>query len=256
MYMSSPVLVRGALYGHSTKRKGQFVAVDPESGKILWATEGRNAASASVLAAGQHLVYLTTDSQLIVAPIDAAAFRELRRYNVASSTTYAHPLGFARPRDRPRRVARDGMDDEVRWLRRLLVLTIAVGACAAPISNGASIGLRRPSRPLHRQQPYRRERSAGHRRIIVQGPRQRRLSKRRPSPRTTSASKITGTRAARARPSPKATGRSSCCSRGRRRCQNRECCFGSMRGDSPARLGKTGARTALYMVWPVEGQVA
>lgn len=92
MYMSSPVIVRGALYGHSTKRKGQFVAVDPESGKILWATEGRNAQSASVLAAGNHLVYLTSDSQLIVAPIDAAAFREIRRYEVAASTTYAHPL--------------------------------------------------------------------------------------------------------------------------------------------------------------------
>jgi len=92
MYMSSPVLVQGALYGHSTRRRGQFVAVDPESGKLLRATEGRNAPSASVLAAGQHLVYLTTDSQLIVTAIDAAVFREVGRYNVAASTTYSHPV--------------------------------------------------------------------------------------------------------------------------------------------------------------------
>jgi outer membrane protein assembly factor BamB len=92
MYMSSPVLARGTLYGHSTRRKGQFVALDPESGKVLWATEGRNAPSASVLAAGQHLVFLTTDSQLIVAPVDSAAFHEVRRYNVAASTTYAQPI--------------------------------------------------------------------------------------------------------------------------------------------------------------------
>lgn len=92
MYMSSPVLARGTLFGHSSKRKGQFVAMDPDTGKILWATEGRNATSASVVAAGNHLVFLTTESQMIVAPVDAATFKELRRYTVAPSTTYAQPI--------------------------------------------------------------------------------------------------------------------------------------------------------------------
>jgi outer membrane protein assembly factor BamB len=92
MYMSSPVMVKGTLFGHSSKRKGQFVAMDPETGKLLWGTEGRNATSAAVLAAGNHLAFLTTESQLIVSAIDAAAFQELRRYTVASSSTYAHPI--------------------------------------------------------------------------------------------------------------------------------------------------------------------
>jgi outer membrane protein assembly factor BamB len=92
MYMSSPVLTRGTLFGHSSRRKGQFVAIDPESGKIRWATEGRNATSASVVAAGDHLLFLTTDSQLIVSPVDPDAFKEVRRYTVGSSTTYAHLL--------------------------------------------------------------------------------------------------------------------------------------------------------------------
>jgi outer membrane protein assembly factor BamB len=92
MYMSSPVLARGTLYGHSSKRKGQFVAMDPETGKLLWGTEGRNATSASVVAAGNHLVFLTTESQLIVTPVDAAAFHEVRRYTVAPSTIYAQPI--------------------------------------------------------------------------------------------------------------------------------------------------------------------
>ena len=92
MYMSSPVLARGTIFAHSSKRKGQFVAQDPETGKVLWATEGRNAASASVVAAGDHLVFLTTESQLIVTSIDTAAFREVRRYTVASSSTYAQPI--------------------------------------------------------------------------------------------------------------------------------------------------------------------
>ena len=92
MYMSSPVMAGGTLFAHSSKRKGQFVAQDPETGKILWATEGRNAASASVVAAGDHLVLLTTESQLIVSPIDPVAFREVRRYTVALSSTYAQPI--------------------------------------------------------------------------------------------------------------------------------------------------------------------
>ena len=92
MYMSSPVLARGTLYGHSSKRKGQFVAMDPETGKLLWGTEGRNATSASVVAAGDHLVFLTTESQLIVTPVDPAAFNEVRRYTVAPSATYAQPI--------------------------------------------------------------------------------------------------------------------------------------------------------------------
>jgi outer membrane protein assembly factor BamB len=92
MYMSSPVLAGGTIYGHSSKRKGQFVAVDPENGQIKWATEGRNATSAAIVAAGAHLVYLTTEGQLIVAVIDPAKHEEVRRYSVADSSTYAHPV--------------------------------------------------------------------------------------------------------------------------------------------------------------------
>ena len=90
MYMSSPVLVEGVLFGHSSKRKGQLVAVNPEDGKIIWSTEGRAGTSASVTAAGKHLLFLTTESELIVAQLDRAAYRELRRYPVASTPTYAH----------------------------------------------------------------------------------------------------------------------------------------------------------------------
>jgi outer membrane protein assembly factor BamB len=92
MYMSSPVLASGTLFGHSSKRQGQFVAMDPDTGAIRWSTEGRNATSAVVVAAGRHLVFLTTESQLIVAPLDRDAFREVRRYTVAPSATYAHPI--------------------------------------------------------------------------------------------------------------------------------------------------------------------
>jgi outer membrane protein assembly factor BamB len=92
MYMSSPVLVNGVLYGHSSRRKGQFVALDPATGKVRWATEGRNAPSASVVGAGNYLVFLTSDSELIVARANADRYEETRRYTVGGSATYAHPI--------------------------------------------------------------------------------------------------------------------------------------------------------------------
>ena len=112
MYMSSPVMAKGTLYGHSSKRKGQFVAMDPETGKLLWGTEGRNAASASVVAAGNHLAFLTTESQLIVTPVDPAAFNEVRRYTVASSAIYAHPIVL-----RDRVIVRDASNVSVLTLK-------------------------------------------------------------------------------------------------------------------------------------------
>jgi len=92
MYMSSPVLSGGTVYAHSTRRKGQFVAFDPVDGKVRWSTEGRAGTSASVIASGKHVLFLTSDSDLFVAQLDGAAYKELRRYDVAASATYAHPV--------------------------------------------------------------------------------------------------------------------------------------------------------------------
>jgi outer membrane protein assembly factor BamB len=91
MYMSSPVLAGQTMFGHSSKRKGQFVAVNPADGSVRWSTEGRAGVSASVLAAGRHLLFLTTESELVVAELDSGAYKELRRYTVAASPVYAHP---------------------------------------------------------------------------------------------------------------------------------------------------------------------
>jgi outer membrane protein assembly factor BamB len=92
MYMSTPVMVKGTLFGHSAKRRGQFVALDPANGRLRWSTEGRDGTSASVLSAGNHLLFLTSESELVVARLDPSAFQQVQRYTVASSATYAHPI--------------------------------------------------------------------------------------------------------------------------------------------------------------------
>jgi outer membrane protein assembly factor BamB len=92
MYMSSPVLADGILFGLSAKRKGQFVALDAKTGTLKWSSEGRNADHASVLLTPAHVVYLTSTGDLMVFKRGAGNFTSERQYEVATSATFAVPL--------------------------------------------------------------------------------------------------------------------------------------------------------------------
>ena len=90
LYMSSPVLVAGRLYGFSHKKKGQFFCLDAATGKTLWLSEGRQGDNASLVAAGGAILALVTEGELIVFEAGGAAFKVLRRYTVAETPTWAH----------------------------------------------------------------------------------------------------------------------------------------------------------------------
>ena len=92
MYMSSPVLTAGTLYGHSSTRSGQFVALDAASGAVQWASEGREGDLASVLLAGDDLLLLNSDAELVVAEPNADAFAVARQYEVADGATWSMPV--------------------------------------------------------------------------------------------------------------------------------------------------------------------
>jgi outer membrane protein assembly factor BamB len=96
MYMSSPVLDGGHLYGMSATRKGQYFCLDARTGKTVWATEGREGAQAAVVGAGGALLFLTADGDLIVAGKSLKGFEPVARYKVADSATYAHPAVFGK----------------------------------------------------------------------------------------------------------------------------------------------------------------
>lgn len=91
LYMSSPVLDGGLLFGLSHKNKGQFFCVDAGTGKTLWTSPGRQADNAAVLAGRDTLLLLTSDGELIVAKRNATAFAPVATYTVADSATWAHP---------------------------------------------------------------------------------------------------------------------------------------------------------------------
>ena len=76
----------------SHRNKGSFVALDARTGAALWATPGRAGDNAAMLVAGETLFALTTDAELIVSKATRTGFDERRRYTVAASPTWAHPV--------------------------------------------------------------------------------------------------------------------------------------------------------------------
>lgn len=96
MYMNTPVAHQGKLYGMSNKKRGQFFCLEAASGKVLWATEGREGNNAATLLAGDMLFHLTHDANLVVARASEKGFERVAKYSVADSATYAHPILLGR----------------------------------------------------------------------------------------------------------------------------------------------------------------
>jgi outer membrane protein assembly factor BamB len=96
MYMSSAVVSGGYLYGLTHRNKGQFFCAEPKTGKVLWSTRGREAENAALIASGDLLIATTTEGELVIARRDPAKFALIRRYTVAESPIWAHPVPAGR----------------------------------------------------------------------------------------------------------------------------------------------------------------
>jgi outer membrane protein assembly factor BamB len=93
LYLNSPVVQGNVVFGLSAAKKGQFFAIDADTGKTLWQSPGRMGENAAILnLSGKVLLLLTNEAKLIVQPIDAAGYAPLAEYTVASSPTWAHPV--------------------------------------------------------------------------------------------------------------------------------------------------------------------
>ena len=92
LYMSTTVSVGDRLFGMTHRRKGQFFAMNADTGKAIWTSEGREGDNASFLVLDDILAVLTDSAELILLRPDADEFSPLRRYTVADSQTWAHPV--------------------------------------------------------------------------------------------------------------------------------------------------------------------
>ena len=96
MYMSTAVLSGGSVFGLTHRNKGQFFALDPRSGKVLWTTRGREGENAALIAVGELLMATTTEGELVIARRDATRFDLIKRYTIAESPVWAHPVPAGR----------------------------------------------------------------------------------------------------------------------------------------------------------------
>ena len=91
LFLSNPVIVGDTLFGLSEKARGQFFALDAKSGKVLWLGQPRQASNTAIVKAGNLLLLLNDDGELIVARSSRTGFEPLKRYTVADSATWAQP---------------------------------------------------------------------------------------------------------------------------------------------------------------------
>jgi len=91
-YMNTPVLAGNRLAGFSYKKKGQFFCLDADTGKTLWESAGRMGENAAILNAGDLFFFLTDEAKLFVLRSSAASFAPVKEYEVASTSTWAHPV--------------------------------------------------------------------------------------------------------------------------------------------------------------------
>ncbi len=90
MDMSTAVVDRERLCGLSHLKKGEAFCVDGE-GVTVWRSRPRFADHASIVATPDALLYLLSDATLVALESSAPVYRELARYSVAESETWAHP---------------------------------------------------------------------------------------------------------------------------------------------------------------------
>jgi outer membrane protein assembly factor BamB len=93
LFFSSPVLQGDTLFGFSVMKKGQFFAMNADTGKTLWQSPGRMGENAAILnLGGKSLLLLTNEAKLIVLPVSAKEYAPAAEYTVANSPTWAHPV--------------------------------------------------------------------------------------------------------------------------------------------------------------------
>ena len=92
LYMSSPVLSGDLIFGFSHYKKGTFFCIDARTGAAQWTSTPRQGENAAVLVSGGNLILLRDEGELIIAKASGKSFEPVRRYAVADSPTWAHPL--------------------------------------------------------------------------------------------------------------------------------------------------------------------
>jgi outer membrane protein assembly factor BamB len=91
LYMANAVVTGDTLLGLTHRNRGQYIVLDPKTGKTLWTGMPRQAENASLVRAGNVVLALEEDADLIVGRVSRGGFQELKRYKVADAATWSAP---------------------------------------------------------------------------------------------------------------------------------------------------------------------
>jgi outer membrane protein assembly factor BamB len=89
--LSNAVVAGNTLFGLTSRNAGQYFAVDTSNGKTLWTSEPRQAGNAAIATAGDVVLSLEEDGELVIFRRAGAAFQPVKRYQIADSETWAQP---------------------------------------------------------------------------------------------------------------------------------------------------------------------
>jgi outer membrane protein assembly factor BamB len=89
--LSNAVLDGDVMFGLTSRNMGQYFAFDVKGGKTLWTSEGRQANNISIARAGNVLLSMENDGELVVLSASRTGFQLLRRYKLADTETWALP---------------------------------------------------------------------------------------------------------------------------------------------------------------------
>ncbi len=91
LHMTNGVVADGVLYGLSHLNSGQYFALDLDTGRVLWTSDPRQAENAAIVRAGSTIFSLQDNAELVVLRASRERFDPIRRYEVATSATWAQP---------------------------------------------------------------------------------------------------------------------------------------------------------------------
>jgi outer membrane protein assembly factor BamB len=93
LYMTTPVLVGDLLFGASSRGRGCFFCLDARSGKTCWESDERQGVGfASVVNAGNVLLFLTDRGRLVVVKASSERYEPIAEYKVSDRSTWPHPV--------------------------------------------------------------------------------------------------------------------------------------------------------------------
>lgn len=89
--MTNPVVIGNVVYGLSHLNSGQYFALNLDDGEVVWLSDPRQAENAAMASAGNTVLALEDDAELVILRAGGKSFEPVRRYEVAPSETWAQP---------------------------------------------------------------------------------------------------------------------------------------------------------------------